>query len=620
MATNLIRRAPKSRRNSDAVSDAFDIEALQQKQLDLEQMLHHGRSDQKVLMTAEALSLLLDKTPSLEKSDERRFWLSRALTSEAFDSLGRFGEAAREVARGREVLLALPTDEEAGALDANQRRLVRDRVRYCLTFALAQYRLHYYEKAREIVARCFDLVTNGLVRTEHPHFGLRGACEYLGGRILRQLGKYEEAEQCFERAITHFYQRSEYTNTRALNKGPESTGNGQELENDAAHDSLDATYSMHRSALCLSLGHGWVQFARGHLTQARRDTLGARLQLLQANDTLNLRYVEVLLGSILRSQAGTERSKLREAETLVEEARQEFERRGHHLYRARAACELALIYLYLGDQRAALERITEAELLAESLNDISLQVQAAATKSRIVRSGVGAHLVASRMESERIASLAISNAQRESSQVPGLTQAPALVIAALVARGVARLYLDRHEEARADFEHALSLNQPGANPVSADAETSSPMIDGTCNVFLAWSYARQGNADKADQAFRRWKEVEPRIEHAALLERAVVVERDINNLFQDFVVKADTRSLDHETHSKGLRSFLIHQASLRERGNKVLMAKSLGVSRQTLHEWERSLFGVRKKVDAQRGRRAAGSDGTSQKRPKRPPR
>src|SRR6266481_1490881 len=125
----------------------------------------------------------------------------------------------------------------------------------------------------------------------------------------------------------------------------------QDHANDANAEPVreELDYARHKSAICLSLGLGWLSYTKGALARAKSYLLPARVLLLSLNDSINGTYVQLILGAIERSLAGRDEVKLGDAMELLKKPWKTFEELGHLPYRARAILELSLAHLYAGD-------------------------------------------------------------------------------------------------------------------------------------------------------------------------------------------------------------------------------------------------------------------------------
>ena len=178
-------------------------------------------------------------------------------------------------------------------------------------------------------------------------------------------------------------------------------------------------------------------------------------------------------------------------------------------------------------------------------------------------------------------------------------------IDALLARGGARLQLGKHIDARADLSEAFELNrqQPAARRT---AETANPRIEALCHLNLAYSRALEHEGRKAREYFEQWKEMSKEVEDRRVHDIAADVSRAIGKLSDDrdfFIEKIDLDDpklqrrginpdnptlrdrLNYKTNLRRLQEFLVRQArEISEEKQDV--AKLLGISRQTLFQWE----------------------------------
>jgi transcriptional regulator with PAS, ATPase and Fis domain len=91
----------------------------------------------------------------------------------------------------------------------------------------------------------------------------------------------------------------------------------------------------------------------------------------------------------------------------------------------------------------------------------------------------------------------------------------------------------------------------------------------------------------AAEYFSRWKTLETQVEHVFVREFAAAVEEEINALNMDFVIKADPElDLDSKKWVREVKRFLVGQAKRKEH-EKRKVAALLGITRQTLSDWEK---------------------------------
>lgn len=225
------------------------------------------------------------------------------------------------------------------------------------------------------------------------------------------------------------------------------------------------SFSLHRAAICLGLGIGWVNYTRAHLTRAKHDNIiPARIFLLNTNDELNQASLNLILGAIERSLAKNIKD-IRSSIEPVQKAHEVFAHYGHRHYLAWAAYSLSLAHFYGRDFVAAREKQAEVMKIAEELNDFQWK-----SNSLILRSRINCKLNENKAAEED--ALQAYELADEHDQV-------LCKIDALIARGGARLQLGNHTDARADLNEALELNrqQPAARRT---AETANPRIEALC--------------------------------------------------------------------------------------------------------------------------------------------
>lgn len=111
------------------------------------------------------------------------------------------GRSKQTTPKGRSVESATPQEE---------RLLLREQIRFCLSWANADYyRTRRYYKAQDVVSRIQALVSQGLRTSAFPCFGTMGQISYYLGKIHRQLGRLDDAEENFAKAIEYYHCRAQ---------------------------------------------------------------------------------------------------------------------------------------------------------------------------------------------------------------------------------------------------------------------------------------------------------------------------------------------------------------------------------------------------------------------------
>src|SRR5205823_5500293 len=124
----------------------------------------------------------------------------------------------------------------------------------------------------------------------------------------------------------------------------------------------------HRVAMILGTGLGFMSYTQGDLRSAQLFVHSARILIASSNDWVHKAYIELLCGCLTRATAGLNKSDLNHAIEPLSKAFDVFNNQ-NHIYRARAAYELALAYTYLEEFKQARGCIKTALDVAESGGD-----------------------------------------------------------------------------------------------------------------------------------------------------------------------------------------------------------------------------------------------------------
>lgn len=547
-----------------------------------------GTSDKSLLGRVKELHKIVDADGAmLRDRDVIQYLKAKAFICEVYDNFGCIDESKRVVQEGEEIFKRLP-DAVESETPLEERQLLREQTRFCLSWANAEYyRTCRYDKAQDVVSKIHRLVLQGLINDKYPCYGTAGQISYYLGKIYRQLGRLDDAEENFAKAIEYYHRRAEQKK--------------RQYAGDPRRARIEVDFALHRSAICLGLGIGWVNYTRGHLSTAlHNNIIPARIVFFNTNDELNQASLNVILGAIKRSARN--RKEIRSSIELIQKAYDVFASYGHRRYLAWAAHGLSLSNFYGRDFATAREKQTELMKLAEELNDFEWQCTSLTLRSRI-NSKLNDNRAA-----EEDASLAYDLADEQGQVL--------CKIDALIWRSWARLQLGRHTDARADLNEALELNRQ--QPVAGrTAETANPRIDALCHLNLAYSYAWEHEGRKARAHFKQWEEMSREVEDGRVHDVAIDVARAIGKLSSDFIVekialddpklprrKIDTdspelqRRLNYKTHLRNLQKFLVGEAKELS-DEKQDIAKLLGISRQTLFQWENEWKSENKKSEGE---------------------
>ncbi|HYX71379.1 MAG TPA: hypothetical protein VE732_01300 [Nitrososphaera sp.] len=549
-------------------------------------LLKLGHISKSTLDKVVKLNRFLDTNPeairrAIEADDkeheiEIRYLKSRCMAAEIFDQFGLIDEAGEACKEGAEILkqFVLTSNTPCKAPE-NEKPLLREKIRLCIDYAqMHYYRKHKYAAAKKIVLTCRDLVENKLQDEKKFHcFGTLGQIYYLAAKIHRQQYDYAKAEEYFSLAIENYHRRAELK-IRDYKKSLETYP--YLIQQETALSSL-------KSGIALALGIGWLNYSRGHLHQALYNNINpARILLLQAHDELSEAYINLIEAAIKRALSCNDVQSLERAAELAEKSYDTFRKNNHRRYMARAAWEQGLTYFDLGQLSEAEEKAREVQAIAAESSDNRWSCNSLILRSRIERRRGSLNEKARPrkcLEAEKLASMALSIAD-EHNQI-------FCKINALITRSVTRIDMGRFKEARQDLENALALNEESST--SKGAKAANPKIEALCYLSLARSYAREREGLKAQEYLLKWNKLEKEVEHEYVRELANTVSKEIADLKTDFVIKAESSlDLNYKCHAKGLRAFLMAQAKVKAH-EKQEVARLLGISRQTLFEWEREM-------------------------------
>ena len=446
-------------------------------------------------------------------------------------------------------------------------------------------------KAQAHLEQCGSFVTTRLVTDGFECHGTLAQNSYLLGKTYRQMSDYAEAEKAFAESIDNYQKRGELRKKRH-----QEITNRFERELRQQEEYLFLT---RRVGIVTGLGLGWLDYTRGRLSSAHQKVITAKILLWPYEDRLNDAYLNLILGSIGRCQAGglkQNRSKLEAALVTVNDAYGTFRDLKHQRYRARAAYELALINLALADMRNAphefAKYISEAstktrEVIAKAQNVPSHRwlSNALVVQSRIARKQRKFEQAETLAEDARATAHKHRQVLCEIDALIALAEIR-LVTAkiAMTSEASAKRAVKLLERAREELKLARKLNE---QTVPRTSDNQNEKIEIVCALNLARSFAIQGEQNRARSEYPS-RSLILKIEHIDIRMLAAAVDREIDTL-ESFPLDSHSENLSYHSLNKELKRFLMRTAERRGANSEDKLAQALGVTPKAIADWKKGL-------------------------------
>lgn len=435
-----------------------------------------------------------------------------------------------------------------------QRKLVREKILFCVCYGHGLKRRNEQNLAKEVFHWLLDFTNNEIATKQMPAYGTRANLSFNLGSIYRALEQHERSEAMYSQALHLYHDRTKVRNQ---------------------YDFDDLSFTTRRIAMCIGLGFGWLQLTRGNLHRAEHALITARSLVARSPDPIVPLFIEMLYGSMRRCRAGTDPKELQEAIRSLKLARRAFKRHMHPRYHARTCSELTLAYTVQGKFKHALIYLSVAEDYAQRHQENKWLADVHIRRSRI-RRGQGDY------------EQALSEAEKAIEKIENSEEVVAKADA-YIARGEVQFYLasagglapPSYEVARADFSRARSLlkkNKPGPG---RNGKTLNPKIASVCVLRIAQCYAREGDQVNAKRFFRRWMKYKAIVEHEWVRTLAKEVAIDISKLDDFFSISSwNPAEWNYDEQINRLRVWLYSQAMDKTNNNLTLAAELTGLSRQ----------------------------------------
>lgn len=558
------------------------LEADSEIYLHLRRAFKRGVQDEPVRSNAEFLKARLGEHRGYYKQHfEYEYYHCLCLIAEIFERFGRNDLALETLQIESETITRVAVLKDSSRIDnLAERRILREKVRLVLDWADSNfYRHHLYTQALELARHCERMVKKDIcVAHKLPCYGTLAQIYRLKGKIYRQQRRFMEAEQSFGKAIINYYLRAQHRMKRtgreidALASKPDQAEAEQERKKLQAKQDDDQRLVVRRVAMIMSQGFGWIAYQQGFLQRAHYSYLiPARFQLLDSEDKIVKGYNRLVTCSVLRSMEDSEGWRVSKALSEAREAEQYFRSCDHQRFILRARFEQGHCHLRLNEY----ERVEE---LAESIRAYAEQV-------RDDRWLCNAYLLQARVakdlgDPKQALEIALKAETKAGQHVGARIEALFLLVEI-------KLVLHRGSDARADLQAIAKIT---------DGETiHNPLLDARFHFLLAKAYLAEKEFYLAEQAYEAGRLRSEIIEHFFIKQLETEIKEEFERSRQIFTIKITEDSpLDFQTYRPQLLEFLIKQAQLRSKSKtKSDVAQQLGISRQTLLQWEQEIAKTR---------------------------
>ena len=437
-----------------------------------------------------------------------------------------------------------------------ERESLREKIRFCLIRVRELHRREQYEQAQKELAHIEEIV-KGLICETSSLWGTQGTVSYLQGNVLRQLARFDEASEKFQKSCQCYYERAKEKDTEE-----------------------DACFARWKAGLAWGLGLGFINFTRGYLTNAYQCIIPAQVFLLKHGGKIHQGYLNLIRASIERAFAGKDKAVLhKEVIPVLKECLVTFEK--HKRYHSRTSYELALAYFYADEFDQATKMIEQVYNFSLEAGDNEWVAKALVVWSHISRNkGLGANINDRHHFDE-----AVRKADEACSLLSNLNQEKREALLARgqakVARGSLNFSKEDFESAEGDFLTALAM------PLSDREEKRdrvNPKISAMCYLSLVDLCIKQKDREKGKDYLAKWRPLKPLIEHDFIKEFARKKEAELDDLDVPFEIR-DPSTLNFQEHISDLRKWLLARALREAKGDKSKAAELLSVARKTIYEW-----------------------------------
>jgi hypothetical protein len=411
--------------------------------------------------------------------------------------------------------------------DDDRARVIKAQIIAALWGVSFLYRSHMYknyQEALEIVGNIETYVRNELPRQhlyERTSFGLVGLTMYLKGKLLSATGHYEDARKAYAQSSDAYVERLDQKSKFAEN---------HYITEEQYEEKKIVT--LRRAALVSALGVGYLAFISSRISKALAALRMSRAALRQNVGAVYGAYTDILFFACRRAEGSSERQTIEEVVDGIEACYVTLSKcvpDTHYLHRAGIELAIALHYRMKFDQKAgegteravkdydkAMRLLDSAVKHAETVEEGRYKNQRLLTEALFIRSYIRRCLPGMTTEKRHSnLSQAEEDARRSLKEARGNSR---MECEAWIALGSVQYEQSRHYKSinkERDFHEKLGTAQHSFREALKRNDGNNVRIEAVCYLKLTkLSLLDPGNVALAHDYFKKWKEIEHRVEHA----------------------------------------------------------------------------------------------------------
>ena len=340
-------------------------------------------------------------------------------------------------------------------------------------------------------------------------------------------------------------------------------------------------YLFRRTAQVYCYGLNYINAAKSDIKRCEANLLISELLMSgQEGDLTTSLFIDFSKAVIKRIKAGTNNLKLIRAKKHIETVKNELIKLQHEQLIARCNWELAILFHLLRDFDASESHIKMVERFNMGRNKSfeSKDSFRAKTNICILRS----HIEREKFQlkkSKDLADKAYEFAEKSTNRIAKIDAHICRAETAYVIERHASISLQNGDDIDAFKEFLTSLKEnKGINNVK---------INAICFLGLCKVAVLRNKIEEAKQYWEMFKRIEDSIEHQFILDhlKKITLEQ-YKNLFENFIIPGNIEDFEYKKHLTALKRWFYKKAH-RPNQSKKELAKALGISRQTIYEWEK---------------------------------